>query len=113
MTDYQANPASVDILVVDDTRAHLRHLVEILTRKGYHVRPVLDGQSALIAVHAAPPELILLDLKMPNMDGLSLTHHHRLAGHGGIHPDGMDCRQYRDEISRGVVTATEFSLSVP
>ena len=72
MTDYQANPASVDILVVDDTRAHLRHLVEILTRKGYHVRPVLDGQSALIAVHAAPPELILLDLKMPNMDGLQV-----------------------------------------
>ena len=72
MTDYQANPASVDILVVDDTRAHLRHLVEILTGKGYHVRPVLDGQSALIAVHAAPPELILLDLKMPNMDGLQV-----------------------------------------
>lgn len=72
MTDYQANPASVDILVVDDTRAHLRHLVEILTGKGYHVRPVLDGQSALIAAHAEPPELILLDINMPDMDGLQV-----------------------------------------
>lgn len=72
MTDYQANPASVDILVVDDTRAHLRHLVKILTGKGYHVRPVLDGQAALLAAYAEPPELILLDVNMPDMDGLQV-----------------------------------------
>jgi signal transduction histidine kinase len=81
MIDYQANPASLDILVVDDTRAHLRHLVEILTGKGYNVRPVLDGQSALIAVQADPPDLILLDVNMPDMDGLQVCRQLKADAH--------------------------------
>jgi signal transduction histidine kinase len=72
MAGSQPNSSSLDILVADDTRAHLRHLVEILSGQGYHVRPVLDGQSALIAAFAAPPELILLDLNMPKMDGFQV-----------------------------------------
>ncbi len=58
-----------NILVVDDMRANLRFLAEILTQQGYAVRPALNGQMALASAWAKPPDLILLDIMMPHMDG--------------------------------------------
>lgn len=60
-------PAS--ILVVDDTPANLQLLVGMLQECGYRVRPVTNGSHALRAVQAEPPDLILLDITMPEMDG--------------------------------------------
>lgn len=57
------------ILVVDDTKENVRLLVEMLTKKGYNVRPALDGRSALKSAFAQPPDLVLLDIKMPEIDG--------------------------------------------
>jgi len=62
------NPAS-DILVVDDTSENLKLLKEILTSQGYKVRPASNGEDALEAVNQRKPDLILLDIKMPGMDG--------------------------------------------
>jgi signal transduction histidine kinase len=61
--------SAADILVVDDTPANLRLLWQILSETGYKVRAVLDGPRALAAAQAAPPDLILLDIRMPDMDG--------------------------------------------
>ena len=58
-----------DILIVDDTPINLRLLGQMLVEHGYQVRPVPDGAMALDAVHAKPPDLILLDILMPGMDG--------------------------------------------
>ncbi len=58
-----------DILVVDDTSANLRLLAQLLTEQGYKVRAVLSGERALIAAQAAVPDLILLDVRMPGLDG--------------------------------------------
>ncbi|MCX6968026.1 MAG: response regulator [Verrucomicrobia bacterium] len=58
-----------DILVVDDTPANLELLTEILKSNGYKVRPVTGGASALQAARSAPPDLILLDINMPGMNG--------------------------------------------
>jgi sigma-B regulation protein RsbU (phosphoserine phosphatase) len=63
------------ILIVDDTPANLRLLSQILVQQGYHVRPVPDGSLALAAVQAEPPDLILLDLRMPEMDGYQVCEH--------------------------------------
>jgi DNA-binding NtrC family response regulator len=63
-------PASPeDILVVDDTPANLRLLTELLAKQGYRVRPASDGALALKSVAAKIPDLILLDVSMPDMDG--------------------------------------------
>ncbi len=59
----------IDILVVDDTPANLDLLSEMLRAKGYKVRPVPAGHLALRAAASAPPDLILLDIKMPDMSG--------------------------------------------
>jgi len=60
---------SAQILVVDDNSANLRLLSNILTAQGYKVRPAPDGQLALRSVAVEQPDLILLDIKMPWMDG--------------------------------------------
>ncbi len=58
-----------NILIVDDTPANLRLLAAILSKEGYTVRPVPNGTLALTAAFAEPPNLILLDIRMPGMDG--------------------------------------------
>ena len=55
--------------MVDDTPANLRLLTELLTQHGYRVRPAADGALALKSVAAKTPDLILLDVNMPGMDG--------------------------------------------
>ena len=61
-----------DIVVVDDNTDNLRVLVSILKSKGYRARPATSGPLALDAIFAKPPALILLDIMMPEMDGLEV-----------------------------------------
>ena len=58
-----------NILIVDDTPQNLHLLVDILTKYDYKVRPVPNGKLALSAVEISPPDLILLDIMMPGVDG--------------------------------------------
>src|ERR1035438_2340125 len=67
--DKQPTSAQEEILVVDDTPASLRLATELLTQHGYRVRPAADGALALKSVAAKAPDLILLDVSMPGMDG--------------------------------------------
>ena len=64
-----------DILVVDDTPNNLRLLAGILTEEGYDIRPASDGEFALQSARTILPELILLDIKMPGMDGYTVCKH--------------------------------------
>ena len=58
-----------NILIVDDKLDNLRVLSTILTEEGYQVRKALNGQMALIACQTKQPNLILLDINMPDMNG--------------------------------------------
>jgi serine phosphatase RsbU (regulator of sigma subunit) len=68
MSDPQSS-APGTILVVDDTPANLHLLAEMLAGQGYHVRVAASGKRALASVRAAPPDLILLDIRMAGMSG--------------------------------------------
>ena len=61
-----------NILIVDDTPENLTVLRQMLTEHGYRVRPALSGEIALKAVEADIPDLILLDIMMPGMDGFEV-----------------------------------------
>ena len=58
-----------NIMVVDDAYANLHLLSKMLQKRGYSVRPVTDGARAIAAAKAEPPDLILLDIMMPEMSG--------------------------------------------
>ncbi|CAD5918693.1 response regulator [Planktothrix agardhii] len=64
MSDHQGH-----ILIVDDTPDNLRLLSKTLSEQGYEVQCAINGKLALMAVKHEPPDLILLDIKMPEMDG--------------------------------------------
>jgi len=57
------------ILVVDDTQENLRLLSTMLIDAGYSVRKAINGTFALRAIEVSTPDLILLDIRMPNIDG--------------------------------------------
>jgi class 3 adenylate cyclase len=59
----------IDILIVDDTPNNLRLLSQILSAQGYAVRKAMNGTLALKAVQVALPDLVLLDINMPDLDG--------------------------------------------
>ena len=69
------------VLVVDDEELIRWSLAEHLKAEGYTVNEAANGQEALEQVNAAAPDVILLDLKMPVMDGLSTLRRLREDGH--------------------------------
>jgi signal transduction histidine kinase len=69
MNSNQASAPLADLLVVDDTPDNLRLLSTMLSEQGYKVRRVINGQLALRVALLAPPDLILLDINMPQMNG--------------------------------------------
>jgi len=72
MSNSQNNSYVADILVVDDSYENLLLLRNLLTKQGYKVRPASSGQDALDAVEQFKPDLILLDVKMPGIDGFGV-----------------------------------------
>ncbi|MBF0233983.1 MAG: response regulator, partial [Desulfamplus sp.] len=76
MREYNLlNTKASNILIVDDTPANLKVLSDILKSQGFKVRPVPNGKLALQTAEKEPPDLILLDIMMPEMDGFEVCRH--------------------------------------
>lgn len=69
MHSLTANLFKADILIVDDTPDNIRFLSSLLLEQGYSVRKAISGKMALTAVKTVLPDLILLDINMPGMNG--------------------------------------------
>lgn len=70
--DHHMLASAGDILVVDDTLENLKYMASVLAEAGYRVRSASDGELALRSVQVKLPVLILLDIRMPGMDGFEV-----------------------------------------
>ena len=101
------------IMVVDDTPANLTILVELLGRRGYRVRAFPGGSMALKAAALEVPDLMLLDIMMPGMDGLEICRRLREdekleAVIGGLHL----VEASEERIRKTAAALEEFSPSL-
>jgi CheY-like chemotaxis protein len=70
--ERDGSAADGDLFIVDDTPANLGLLARLLRDAGHSVRVANSGRRALAAIAAAPPELVLLDINMPDLSGLEV-----------------------------------------
>ena len=61
------------ILLVDDSKTELHFLSELLTKRGYSVRTAEDGEDAMRRLGEDKPDLILMDIQLPEISGLEVT----------------------------------------
>src|ERR1700733_2491195 len=69
-----------DIMIVDDNPANLKLLEDMLVQRGYRVRSFPRGRLALMAAMKNPPDLILLDINMPEMNGYEVCERLKSTG---------------------------------
>ena len=69
MSNQEMGPPRGTVLIVDDNPANLRLLTQMLKEQGYRVRVANNGAQAVKSVRSNPPDLLLLDIIMPEMDG--------------------------------------------
>ncbi|MEG3846362.1 adenylate/guanylate cyclase domain-containing protein [Microcoleus sp. herbarium19] len=79
MNDHPLPPTLKDILIVDDMPDNLRLLSTMLASHGYQVRKAINGQLALQGAQISPPDLILLDINMPKMNGYEVCEKLKLS----------------------------------
>ncbi|AFZ08739.1 adenylate/guanylate cyclase with GAF and PAS/PAC sensors [Oscillatoria nigro-viridis PCC 7112] len=79
MNDHPLPAIPKDILIVDDMPDNLRLLSTMLTSHGYHVRKAINGNLALQGAQISPPDLILLDINMPQMNGYEVCEQLKLS----------------------------------
>jgi two-component system, cell cycle response regulator DivK len=75
MNDRSPNPVSIPglILVVDDNPTNLKLVSDVLEFEGHTILKAADAEEALVVLQGSPPALILMDIALPGMDGLTLT----------------------------------------
>lgn len=86
--------AEIDVLIVDDEEDFASALTARLCLKGFNARSVTSGEEALPAIAKAPPQVVVLDLKMPDIGGLEVLEGIKsfsqdieviiLTGHGSV-----------------------------
>ena len=80
LSDHQSSTPTT-VLVVEDDLETRAFLVELLDITGYHPLAAASGASGLAAVNAQPVHAILLDLRLPDMDGFAVCSYLRANGH--------------------------------
>ncbi|MHB1416061.1 MAG: response regulator [Chloroflexota bacterium] len=107
-------PGSRSVLVVDDDPELLGLVTLVLQSEGYQVRTAANGQEALAETDRELPDSILLDMKMPVMDGREFARRFR-ATHGGSVPivvltAAEDARKRAEEIGAQGWVGKPFNL---
>jgi CheY-like chemotaxis protein len=105
--------ANHPILVVDDDAAIREAVRDVLEQEGLPVETASDGAEALVKINARAPRLVLLDMRMPGMDGWGFARALRLSGIElpvVVMTAAADARRWADEIGAIDVVAKPFGV---
>jgi putative two-component system response regulator len=109
------NPGSSgSILAVDDQQVNLDLLIRLLSNHGYQVETAHDGEAALIAIERLPPDLVLLDVQLPGIDGFEVCRRIKQNPATRLIPvvlvTGLNAREHK---IRGIDAGADDFLSKP
>jgi len=105
---------SATVLVVDDNEDNVRIVTMFLLARGYQIRIARDGPSALESVRQARPDVILLDVMMPGMDGLQVLDHLKLDPKTASIPVVMMTAKTQDEdVLAGYQGGADYYITKP
>lgn len=99
------------ILIVDDDRSLLELLTDYLGRLGHEIRGASDGQQALAGLDDSPPELVLLDVTMPGLDGWQVLARIRAASQVPVIM--LTARGDEPEVLRGFAGGADDYVTKP
>ena len=105
---------STTVLVVDDNEQNVQIMSTMLMSRGFEVRIARDGKGALQSVKQYPPDLILLDVMMPEMDGMEVLDHLKSDPRSAAIPVVMVTAKTQDEdLLAGYRCGAEYYLTKP
>lgn len=99
------------ILAVDDNANALALLVDFLTEQGFQVLPASNGQAALTIMDAVQPDLVLLDVMMPQMDGYQFIS--RVRRNGNVPVIMLTAKQREEDVVRGFELGADDYITKP
>ncbi|MDO9554358.1 response regulator transcription factor [Rhodonellum sp.] len=102
----------IKILIVDDEPNILLSLEFLFKKEGYHVYIARDGEEALDIIAENLPELIILDIMMPNVDGYEVAKHLR-EKHKGIKIIFLTAKSKQQDIQKGLDLGADLYLVKP
>jgi CheY-like chemotaxis protein len=102
------------VLVVDDNEDNIRIVATILLGRGFEVQIERDGKGALESVRRHPPDVILLDILMPGMDGIQVLDHLKADPRSATIPVIMVTAKAQDEdVLIGYKYGAEYYVTKP
>lgn len=102
------------ILVVDDDPYILMSLEFLMKKSGYQVMIARNGQEALDAVHSFMPDLVLLDIMMPDVDGYAICRYIKSEPRlKGIHVVFVSAKTRDADIEKGIQLGASLYVSKP
>ena len=105
---------SATVLVVDDNEDNVVIVSRMLLGRGYEVRIARDGWSALESVRQQRPDVVLLDMMMPGMDGMQvLDHLKRNPGSGSIPVVMVTAKSEDRDVLAGYESGADYYITKP
>jgi DNA-binding response OmpR family regulator len=101
-------------IIVDDEKPFNEVLQELLSLEGYDVQPAYDAAAARLLIEAAPPDLIVLDVRLPDVDGFTLLRQLRDRGLGrSTKVIIVSAHSTRDEMAQAIQGGADAFLLKP
>jgi DNA-binding response OmpR family regulator len=101
------------VLIVDDEPNIVASLEFLMTRQGYDTLVVGDGDEALAAVERFRPDLILLDVMLPNRDGFEVCQQLRGTGHDTVKILMLTAKGREAEVTKGFAVGADAYVTKP